>query len=83
MAFFEELGLGGEPTNMGFSVSMDDGNFEWCADSLAGLMASPSNAINPKFYLMMNDILRFNKLATHFLKDSSSNKTKTGYIFSL
>lgn len=67
VAFFDELGISGDDTTMGFSVSMDDGNFEWCADSMAGLTATPSNAYNSSFYLMMSDIIRFNKEAQRAL----------------
>ncbi len=66
-AFFKELSVEGTETSMGFSVSMDNGQFEWCSDSLSGLIATPSNIINPKFYLMMKDIFRFNKEAKHLL----------------
>lgn len=66
-AFFEELGLEGEPTTMGFSVSMDNGSLEWCSDSLSGLLATPGNAYDPRIYTMINDILRFNTLATKVL----------------
>jgi predicted NAD/FAD-binding protein len=64
---FEELEIEGLETTMGFSVSMDDGNFEWCGDTPAGLMATPSNIFRLDFYIMMKDILRFNKCALAFL----------------
>jgi predicted NAD/FAD-binding protein len=67
LALFDELGVDGIETTMGFSVSMDDGKFEWCGDSLAGLLATPSNIINPRFYAMFNDIFRFNKAALALL----------------
>lgn len=63
IALFEELGVEGIDTTMGFSVSMDDGDFEWCGESLAGLLATPTNAVNPSFYAMFRDIFRFNKKA--------------------
>lgn len=66
-AFFNEIGIQGEKTTMGFSVSMDDGQLEWCSDSLSGLLATPSNAWNPAFYTMMKDIIRFNTLAKALL----------------
>lgn len=62
-SLFDELNISGEDTTMGFSVSMDNGKFEWCSDSLSGLLATSSNIINPSFYIMMYDILRFNKEA--------------------
>jgi predicted NAD/FAD-binding protein len=62
-SFFEEINLKGNATTMGFSVSMNDGKFEWCSDTLAGLLATPSNIVKPAFYSMMSEILRFNKQA--------------------
>jgi predicted NAD/FAD-binding protein len=53
----------GEATSMGFSVSMNNGAFEWCSDTLSGLLATASNIINPRFYAMFSDIFRFNKAA--------------------
>ena len=68
IALFDELEVKGLDTEMGFSVSMDNGNFEWCGDTLGGLMATPSNIVNPAFYAMMRDILRFNKAALKALQ---------------
>lgn len=86
IGLFEELGVEGLATTMGFSVSMDDGNFEWCGDSLSGLMATPSNIYNLDFYVMMNDILRFNKCALSFLNlptnHPSSNQTTGEFLSS-
>lgn len=78
-ALFQELDIKGISTSMGFSVSMDGGKFEWCADTLAGLVATPSNLVNPSFYQMMSDIVRFNKLAkeTLALGDSDTKKSVT------
>ncbi|KAJ1431998.1 Mycolic acid cyclopropane synthetase-domain-containing protein [Ochromonadaceae sp. CCMP2298] len=73
-AFFAELGVEGVETCMGFSVSADDGKFEWCSDSLAGLMATPSNIVNPKFYRMMRDVFSFNTAATAFLALSEDDQ---------
>lgn len=61
LALFEELGIEGIDTTMGFSVSMDDGKFEWCGETLGGLFATSSNLINFRFYQMFRDIFRFNK----------------------
>jgi predicted NAD/FAD-binding protein len=46
---------------------MDDGKFEWCGDSLKGLFAQPTNVISPAFYMMMRDVVRFNKEARALL----------------
>ena len=48
--FFNELGVKGEKTNMGFSVSMDNGSLEWCGDSVFGLIANLKNIVNPSYF---------------------------------
>ena len=75
-AFFDELGVEGDPTAMGFSVSMDNGSLEWCSDTLAGLFATSSNLTNPQFYLMFKDIIRFNQVASEMLKFTDDNPVK-------
>lgn len=67
--FFEEIGVKGSPTTMGFSVSMNNGNFEWCSDSLTGLLATPTNIVNPQFYSMLRDVMKFNKEAIRFVNN--------------
>ena len=77
IALFDELGIEGLDTDMGFSVSLDNGKFEWCGDSLNGLMATSSNAINPAFYCMMRDILRFNTEALKALSLPEHHPTRS------
>ena len=68
ISLFEELGVQGEDTTMGFSVSCEDGKFEYAAgETLSKLFAIRSNIVNPYFYSMMWEILKFNKLAHMFL----------------
>eukprot|EP01035_Chromulina_nebulosa_P018365 gene18365-24061_t len=77
ISLFEELGIDGIDTTMGFSVSMDDGKFEWCAETLNGLLATPSNLYNLSFYRMMNDIVRFNIKANELLHLPDNHKLKS------
>jgi predicted NAD/FAD-binding protein len=65
--FFDEVGIEGIDTHMGFSISMDNGSFEWCADSFSGLFATFTNLFNPSFYWMLKDIFVFNYYANRFL----------------
>ena len=76
-AFFKEIGVEGIETSMGFSVSMNNGQFEWCSDSLSGLVATPSNIINPRFYLMMKDIFRFNNEAKRLLSLPTDHRDRS------
>lgn len=75
-SFFEELGVEGIDTAMGFSVSINQGELEWCSDSLRGLFATPSNALNPRFYQMLFDIFCFNAEAKKLLSISRTDVSK-------
>ena len=76
VSLFRELGIEGQPTTMGFSVSIDGGRFEWCSESLFGLLATPSNLLNPSFYSMLYQILRFNREAKKFLLLSDNHPSR-------
>lgn len=60
---FAELDVPSVETSMSFAVSLDDGKFEYALSNLSRILADPSNAINPKFWGMISDILKFNKKA--------------------
>ena len=52
---------------MSFAVSIpnnDGGHLEWAGTDLNSLFAQRGNLFNPKFLLMVNDIIKFNKLCT-------------------
>ena len=60
MAFFEELEVPVEPTDMSFSVSLPPPlSLEWGSGGLAGLFAQRRNALRPGFWRMLRDMLAF------------------------
>jgi predicted NAD/FAD-binding protein len=61
---FGELEVPVAPSDMSFSVSVGPHRHEWCGTSIASLFAQPSNALSPRFWGMLRDILRFNREAT-------------------
>lgn len=61
---FEELKVKVVASEMSFSISRRDVDREWCGSSLFSLLAQPSNALSPRFWSMVKDVLRFNKEAT-------------------
>jgi uncharacterized protein len=63
-ALFKHLGVATQPSNMSFSVSLDDGGMEYAATDFRGLFAQPSNALSPRFWSMAKDLLRFYREAT-------------------
>jgi predicted NAD/FAD-binding protein len=59
--FFQENDIKIEKSNMSFSVSVDNTNFEYCGKGLAGIFSNKSNLFNIKFLKMFFDIIKFYK----------------------
>lgn len=74
MRLLDELGCAGNPTEMSFSLRDENANFEYNGHNLDTLFAQRRNAFNPKFWLMVRDILRFNKMAKA-LESSQENES--------
>ncbi len=58
-----ELGVQHRDTEMSFSVKCSRTGFEYSGSSLNTLFAQRRNILNPKFWFMLRDILRFNREA--------------------
>lgn len=56
-----QLGIYGQATEMSFSVSERHSDFEYNGHTVNSLFAKRSNLLSPKFYGLIQDILRFNK----------------------
>jgi predicted NAD/FAD-binding protein len=71
IALFESLDVPTAMSEMSFSVSVGPHDFEWCGSNLAALFAQPTNALSPRFWSMLRDILRFNREATALARDAA------------
>ena len=60
IALLEHLGVGNRATDMSFAVSLDQGRYEYSAPAL---FAQKRNALNPRFWSMLGEILRFYRTA--------------------
>jgi predicted NAD/FAD-binding protein len=58
-ALFGHIGVSTQPTRMTFSVSTDDGGFEYSGSGLFGLFGQPSNIFRPRQWRLVADLLRF------------------------
>lgn len=58
-ALFEQLGVATNRSDMSFAVSLDDGRLEYSGTGLLGLFAQGRNAISPRFWRMLRDLVRF------------------------
>ena len=57
----DQLGVQRQKTTMGFSVKSVKKNLEYAGNSLKTLFAQRLNYFRPSFWIMLRDILRFNK----------------------
>lgn len=57
-----EIGVGRLATEMSFSVSNQDTGLEYSGTNINSLFAQRSNIFNPKFLMLIKQILRFNRL---------------------
>ncbi len=64
LALFAELGVEIAPSDMSFSVQVPDIGLEWSGSDLSTVFAQRSNLFKPRFWRMLRDILRFNRLTT-------------------
>jgi uncharacterized protein len=65
IALFEELQVPIAQSNMSFAITLGPYDYEWCgSDDLSRVFAQPSNVFKPRFWLMLRDMIRFNKAAT-------------------
>ena len=65
---FAELGVATVPSDMSFSVQVPGGRgavpLEWSGSNLNTVFAQRSNLLNPRFWRLLRDVLRFNAIAT-------------------
>ncbi|MDP1532307.1 MAG: FAD-dependent oxidoreductase, partial [Rubrivivax sp.] len=61
---FDTLGVATAPSEMSFSVQHPAQGLEWSGSDLNGVFAQRRNLLRPRFWHMLAQILRFNRLAT-------------------
>ena len=78
VALFDHLKIPNKKSEMSFSASLDQGDFEYAGTNLNGLLGQRRNIVRPRFWLMLRDILRFYKAAPAILQDPSETNTSLG-----
>ena len=61
---FEQLGVEVVASDMSFSVQAPRQGIEWSGSNLNSVFAQRRNLLRPRFYAMLADLLRFNRLCT-------------------
>lgn len=59
---------------MTFSVSRDNGLFEWAGDNLATIFIQPQRLLDPNHWRLIYDVLRFNACARRLVVGWSLEK---------
>ncbi|KIK08049.1 hypothetical protein K443DRAFT_608591 [Laccaria amethystina LaAM-08-1] len=62
------------PAEMTFSVSRDQGTFEWAGKNLATVFCQPRRLFDPQMWRMVYDVVRFNASARNFLLSVDEDK---------
>lgn len=78
VALFSHLGVATEASEMSFSASLAGGKFEYSGSGVKGLLGQKSNALKPRFWRMVSDIMRFYKQAPILLDDPKFSTTSLG-----
>ncbi|KZZ45333.1 FAD-dependent oxidoreductase, partial [Thalassolituus sp. HI0120] len=73
----DQLGVASEDSDMSFSVKSPLKDMEYNGHDFNALFAKRSNLFNPKFWLMLRDILRFNKETRAELAADDINRNET------
>ena len=64
LRLFEQLGIEIAKSDMSFSVQVPSVGMEWSGCDLNTVFAQRANLLRPRFWRMLADLMRFNKLAT-------------------
>ncbi len=76
----EEIGQPWRNSQMSFSVHLADGALEYNGSTLNGLFAQRTNLLRPSFYVMIRDILRFNRDALEDISGARETMTLGEYL---
>lgn len=68
------LGVKSQPTEMSFSVKNVAENLEYNGNTINSLFAQRRNLLRPKFYRIVRDILRFNKLCKQCFAEQTAEQ---------
>ena len=80
ISLMKEIGIEGKATEMSFSVKDEQRDFEYNGHTLNTLFAQRRNLVRPAFWVMLRDILRFNKEATELLESNQDHLTLGDFL---
>ena len=75
---FRHIGVESRPSDMSFSVSLDDGRLEYGGSSLRALFAQGRNLFRRRFWQMIRDTLRFYREGPALLTEADAEHLSLG-----
>lgn len=75
---FSLLGVSIADSDMSFGVSLREPDIEWAGTNLASVFAQPANLARPRFWGMLQDILRFNSAVTERAANGTAEHISLG-----
>lgn len=75
-----ELGVETQPSDMSFSVSCRQTGFEYSSRGINGFFAQRSNLLRREHYLLLAEILRFNRTAPKLLEQPGAESSTIGDV---
>lgn len=80
ISLFSELGVATQPSDMSFSVSMDNGRLEWAGSNLNSVFSQRRNLLSLRFLSMLRDIVRFNTYSDRHLQMAEASGCSLGEL---
>jgi uncharacterized protein len=80
VALFEHLKVPTKASEMSFAVSVNDGALEYGTTTFGQLIAQKRNLVRPRFWSMLNDLLRFYREAPSFRETGDSIASLGDYL---
>lgn len=80
VALFHHLGIETHPTEMSFSVKLEQQKIEWAGSNLSTVFGQKRNLVRPGFWRMLQDMLRFNRHAVRYLGEAEHSSETLGEL---
>ena len=74
LRLLDELGVATQPSEMSFSVSCERTGLEWAGTDLNGVFAQRANALRPRFWRMVVDVVRFGRAGQALLRETTADE---------
>lgn len=76
----EQLGVATRPTDMSFGISCERTGVEWGSRGYDAIFAQRRNLVQPAFWKMLRDVLRFNRESRSLLEAEGEKATLGEYL---